>query len=124
MKLLADENIPSSIVQALADGGYDIVWIRSEFPGISDREVMRYACHEKRIILTYDKDFGELVMKDNLCPPAGIILLRLSLKNPAGVSEYIVDILKSRTDWEGCFSVIEEKRIRMRPLPHNEKIGE
>jgi predicted nuclease of predicted toxin-antitoxin system len=117
MKLLADENIPASVVRALADGGYDVVWIRTQAPGISDLDVMRYACQEKRIILTYDKDFGKLAVKDNICPPAGIILFRLPMKNPALIAKYILDILKSRTDWEGHFSVIEEKRIRMRPLP-------
>ena len=117
MKLLADENIPSSVVRALADRGYDIVWIRTEAPGISDLDVMRYACRDYRIILTYDKDFGELAVKDNLCPSAGIILFRLPMKNPARIAEYILNILKSRTDWEGHFSVVEEKRIRMRPLP-------
>ena len=44
MKLLADENMPFSVVRALADGGYDIVWIRTEAPGISGLDVMRYAC--------------------------------------------------------------------------------
>lgn len=117
MKLLADENIPYSVVSTLAEGGYDILWIRTESPGISDLEVMKYACVEKRIILTYDKDFGELAVKDNLCPSAGIILFRLPMKSPAVIAKYILDILKSRTDWEGHFSVIEEKRIRMRPLP-------
>lgn len=71
MKLLADENIPYSVVSKLADGGYDILWIRTESPGISDIDVMKFACVEKRIILTYDKDFGELAVKDNLCPSAG-----------------------------------------------------
>jgi len=82
MKLLADENIPYSVVRTLADGGYDILWIRTESPGISDREVMRYACQEKRIILTYDKDFGELAVKDYKYPPTGIILFRLYEMNP------------------------------------------
>jgi len=117
MKLLADENIPCSVVSILADAGYDILWIRTESPGISDPDVMRYASLEKRIILTYDKDFGELAIKDNLCPSAGIILFRLPMKNPAVIAQYILAILKSRTDGEGHFSVIEEKRIRMRPLP-------
>ena len=58
MKLLADENIPSSIVRTLAEGGYDIIWIRTQSPGISDPEVMKYAYQEKRVLLTYDKDFG------------------------------------------------------------------
>ena len=118
MILLADENIPFSVVRALADGGYDIVWIRTEAPGISDLDVIRYACQENRVILTYDKDFGELAVKDNLCPSAGIILFRLRLKTPARIAEYILNILKSRTDWEGHFSVVEEKRIRMRLLSH------
>ncbi|MCK9631905.1 MAG: DUF5615 family PIN-like protein [Methanoregula sp.] len=117
MKLLADENISSSVVRALAEEGYDILWVRTEAPGISDLDVMRLACRDNRLILTYDKDFGELVVKENLCPSAGIILLRLPLKNPAHIAPCILDILKSRTDWEGHFSVIEEKRIRMRPLP-------
>ncbi|GAB6285087.1 MAG: hypothetical protein STSR0009_12880 [Methanoregula sp.] len=117
MKLLADENIPYSVVRVLADSGYDILWIRTESPGISDIDVMKYACQEKRIILTNDKDFGELVMKDNLCPSVGIILFRLPMKSPTVIAEYILNILKSRTDWEGHFSVIEEKRIRMRSLP-------
>jgi predicted nuclease of predicted toxin-antitoxin system len=117
MKLLADENIPYSVVSTLADGGYDILWIRTESPGISDLDVIKYASRENRIILTYDKDFGELVVKDNLCPSAGIILFRLPMESPAVIAKYILDILKSRTDWKGHFSVIEEKRIRMRPLP-------
>jgi predicted nuclease of predicted toxin-antitoxin system len=121
MKLLADENIPFSVVSKLTDGGYDVVWIRTESPGISDIDVMKYASREKRIILTYDKDFGELVVKDKICPSAGIILLRLPLKTPTGIAEYILSILRSRTDWEGNFSVIDEKRIRMRPIPHIER---
>lgn len=40
MKLLADENIPASVVTALQDDGYDIVEVRSKSPGISDREVI------------------------------------------------------------------------------------
>lgn len=96
MKLLADENIPSSVVRALVDGGYDIVWIRTKAPGISDLDVMRYACLEKRILLTYDKDFGELAVKDNLCPIEGIILFRLYLKNPVLTGRAISRLLKRR----------------------------
>jgi len=56
------------VVRALADCGYDSIRIRTEAPGISDAEVMRYARRENRIILTCAKDFGELVMKEKLCP--------------------------------------------------------
>ncbi len=117
MKLLADENIPASVVTVLKEEGYDIRWIRTESPGISDIDVMRFAYEEKRILLTYDKDFGELALKDPHYPSSGIILVRVSLKSPDLIAEYIRQILTSRDDWQGHFSVIDAERIRMRPLP-------
>jgi predicted nuclease of predicted toxin-antitoxin system len=116
MKLVADENIPASVVKVLRDDGHDIVWIRSESPGISDVEVMRFAHQKNRILLTYDKDFGELAVRDRIYPSRGIILLRIPQKNPDWIAGYIRDVIRSRQDWEGHFSVIEEERIRMRPL--------
>jgi predicted nuclease of predicted toxin-antitoxin system len=116
MKLLADENIPASVVKILTEEGYDIRWIRTDSPGISDIEVMRYAHQEKRIILTYDKDFGELAVKDPVYPSSGVILVRLSQKNPDLIAKYIRDVITLRLDWEGHFSVIEAEKIRMRPL--------
>ena len=116
MKLLADENIPASVVRILEEEGYDIRWIRIDSPGISDIEVMQNAHQEKRIILTYDKDFGELAVKDPIYPSSGIILFRLSQKNPGLIAKYIGEVIKSRQDWEGHFSVVESERIRMRPL--------
>lgn len=117
MRLLADENIPKSVVSSLAQGGYDILWIRTESPGISDIDVLNRACQDNRVVLTFDKDFGELLIKDTLCPPAGVILLRFPMTSPAELGKTILNILKSRADWEGHFSVIEENKIRMRPLP-------
>ena len=99
MKLLADENIPASVVRMLKEEGYDIRSIRIESPGISDAEVMRYAQQEKRVILTYDKDFGELALKDNIYPSTGIILIRLYQNHPGLVAGYIRD--DDRVDCKG-----------------------
>lgn len=116
MRLLADENIPASVVRTLGNEGHDIRWIRVETPGISDIEVIRVAHQEERIILTYDKDFGELVVKDNRYPSCGIILFRLSRMDPSQMAGYIREVIGSRKDWAGHFSVVDEDRIRMRPL--------
>ena len=59
MLFLADENFPSAAVDALVRAGHDVVWIRMVAPGMSDTEVFRRAARESRIILTFDKDFGE-----------------------------------------------------------------
>ncbi len=116
MKLLADENIPLSVVKALEEAGYDIVGIRGYSPGISDIAVMQYAHSEHRVILTFDKDFGELAVKERATPCPGVILIRIPKKNPAWIAEYVRAVIQSRKDWEGQFSVIEEDRVRMRSL--------
>ena len=117
MKLLADENVPLSIIRALEEDGYDIRCIRLDAPGISDIEVMRYAHKDNRVILTFDLDFGELAVKDRVYPSAGIILLRLHQMNPHQMAEYTRGVIGSRKDWEGHLSVIENDRVRMRQLP-------
>lgn len=59
MRFLADENFPYDAVAALRDAGHDVVWIREAVPGISDEDVLKRAEAEERILLTFDKDFGE-----------------------------------------------------------------
>ena len=116
MNLPADENIPASLVRVLRQDGHDIVEIRTVSPGLPDQGVMQSAHRDNRIILTFDKDFGELAIRDRITPGPGIILLRIPKKNPGWIAEYVRDVIRSRQDWEGHFSVIEEERIRMRPL--------
>jgi predicted nuclease of predicted toxin-antitoxin system len=60
MRFLANENFPGTAVKALEMAGNDIVWVRAAAPGCSDQEVLAWAAREERILLTFDKDFGEL----------------------------------------------------------------
>jgi predicted nuclease of predicted toxin-antitoxin system len=117
MKLLANENFPLDAVEALRQSGHDIVWIRTESPGIDDQQVLAIAQVEQRLLLTFDKDFGELAFRAQLPAKSGIILFRISTPSSVEVAEVVTNILNSRTDWSGHFSVITDRRIRMRPLP-------
>jgi predicted nuclease of predicted toxin-antitoxin system len=60
MRLLADENFPGAAVTALGAVGHDVVWVGAVAPGTSDPDVLAWAAREQRILLTFDKDFGEL----------------------------------------------------------------
>ncbi|MCY4551898.1 MAG: DUF5615 family PIN-like protein [Defluviicoccus sp.] len=73
MKLLANENIPLDSVRSLRSGGHDVVSISEQSPGISDEDVIRIARAENRIIVTFDRDYGELVFRRGWPPPAGIL---------------------------------------------------
>lgn len=85
-------------------------------PGASDVEVPRRAAVDERLLVTFDKDFGELASREVLPERCGVVLFRLRLRNVARAATVIADILRSRDDWAGHFSVAELGRIGMRPL--------
>lgn len=116
MRLLTDENIPGDAVVALRLAGHDVAWVRLDAPGSVDRDVLARAQAESRILLTFDKDFGELAWRERLPAACGIVLFRLPMPPPADVGRVITEIVNGRSDWAGHFSVVEAERIRMRSL--------
>lgn len=118
MRFLADENFPGDAVIALRSADHDVAWIRTDNPGCSDEEVLGIALRENRIVLTFDKDFGELAWRSALPATCGIVLFRMPLPM-ANAVEMLAELIIGRTDWEGHFSVVEPNRIRMRPLPRS-----
>lgn len=78
MKLLANENFPLDSVKYLVNEGFDVLSIGFTAAGLRDAEVMNIAISEKRTILTFDRDYGELIFKHHYQPEMGVIFLRLS----------------------------------------------
>jgi predicted nuclease of predicted toxin-antitoxin system len=66
MRLLADENFPRAAVGALRDAGHDVVWVRTAAPGARDFDLLTWAAREGRVLLTFDKDFGEVARSTDL----------------------------------------------------------
>ena len=116
MRFLADENIPGDAVTELEAAGHDIVWVRTMAPGSKDEDILALAVREERIILTFDKDFGELAWRAGLPASTGIVLFRLPAPAPARVGAILAARISERIDWAGHFTVIEPGRVRMRPL--------
>jgi predicted nuclease of predicted toxin-antitoxin system len=116
MRLLADENFPAAAVRALDAAGADIASVRGAAPGLSDSEVLAWAVREERVLITFDKDFGELAKASALPVTSGVILLRLPMQAPDDIGRRLADLIMVRSDWTGHFSVIEPGRVRMRPI--------
>lgn len=117
MRLLADENFPGEAIDTLRAAGHDVLWVRTEAPGSPDLVVLAWAQAEERILITFDKDFGELAFRAGLPASSGVILFRIAMPSAAHVARLSVIALASRSDWAGYFSVVEDHRIRMTPLP-------
>ncbi|GBD16636.1 hypothetical protein HRbin26_01535 [bacterium HR26] len=117
MRFLANENVPAAVVDRLRELGHDVAWIRVENPGWPDRKILQRAVTEDRILITFDKDFGALAFHAGLPASSGIILLRLNASSPEELATRVAAALESSITWAGCFAVVEDDRIRVRPLP-------
>jgi predicted nuclease of predicted toxin-antitoxin system len=110
---LADENIPLYVVKQLRKEGYQIIPVAEKFAGSSDEKILELSSRNKWVIITFDKDFGELIYKQKSSKPYGIILLRVTPKSP----EYILQLLKwlllqGNISFEGNFVVVNKDKVR------------
>ncbi|GBE94724.1 DUF5615 family PIN-like protein [Nostoc cycadae] len=116
MKFLADENLDWQIVERLRQDGH-LVWYVAEMePGISDDVVLDLANQEEAILLTSDKDFGELVFRLRRIA-SGVILTRLAGLSTISKSEIIANTINQHhSELLGAFTVISPTAIRIRRL--------
>ena len=82
IRFLANENVPAAIVAALRERGHDVFWIKESMRGAGDPIVLALAQTDRRIVVTLDKDFGELAFRSRLPAQSGVILIRLDWKDP------------------------------------------
>ena len=117
MRICANENVPGDCVAALRQNGHDVLWIRETGRGSPDDAVLALAQSQERLLITFDKDFGELVYRRGAAASDGVVVFRLRKPSPDFVAKRVTQILESRGDWAGRFSVVDEHSIRMRHLP-------
>jgi predicted nuclease of predicted toxin-antitoxin system len=116
LRILADENVPGIVVSALRDDGHDVSWIMEEARQSPDHFVLDRAQSQDRLIVTFDKDFGELAFRDRLPSSRGVVLVRTALSSPEHIARLVSTAIAGRDDWEGHFSVIGDGEVRMTPL--------
>jgi predicted nuclease of predicted toxin-antitoxin system len=117
LKFLADECIEASIVNALRANGILVKHICEIELGLSDNSVLEKANNEGAILLTSDKDFGELVYRQGRVTH-GVILLRLhGLKSETKVRIILKALSKHSEEMLGRFTVVTSSSVRIsKPL--------
>lgn len=115
MKLLADENFEMTSVKIPENAGFDVLSIGRDFKGILDKEVIELAIGERRTILTFDRDYGELIFKKGFKPISGVIYFRWSNFLPNEPGEYLKKLFQSeKINFEGKLTVVSDKNVRQR----------
>ena len=114
MKFLADECVDRQIVDQLRREGHELLYVMEMAPGISDDEVLSLTNQKKSILLTADKDFGELIFRQGKIAK-GVILLRLAGVSPEVKAEVVADAIKAHAgELLQAFTVITRKTVRIR----------
>lgn len=117
MNFLADESFPLGAVHKLRDSGHNVVSISESSPGMKNSGVAELAAREKRVLLTFDKDFSELVFRGLVKPSSGVILFRLRSFTIESLVQLTEQVLSTEKELEKSFVVVREDQIRVVPLP-------
>jgi predicted nuclease of predicted toxin-antitoxin system len=118
MLFLADEDFPGIAVRWLREAGHDVIWARTHMPAEPDSELLTTAQREFRVVLTCDKDFGELAFHWGLPASCGIVLFRFTACSPEAFLQRLKGLMASEPQigFSGKFCVVEPDRVRTRPL--------
>ena len=114
MKFLADENVDKPIVEKLRKNGHVVHYVTEMEPSISDDEVIKLANQESALLLTEDKDFGELIYRQGRIF-SGVVLIRLSGLSLRHKVEVVAMAVQEHADeLVRNFTVIAPSGVRIR----------
>ena len=112
---LANENFPKPSTTLLREKGFHVVSIQEKSGGVSDEAVLKEAIDQDLIILTFDRDYGELIFRYAQPNPPGVIYFRHKGSDPLFAGQLMVRLLEEKQlSFQKAFTVIEEKNIRQR----------
>jgi predicted nuclease of predicted toxin-antitoxin system len=113
LKFLIDIGVSKKLEEWLRVSGYDIKAMRDIDPKAEDTKILSVAVSESRMVVTMDKDFGELVFKSGKAH-AGVLILRLEDATGHEKIEVMKAILRDHEDkLYGKFCVFHSGRLRV-----------
>lgn len=115
--LLANENFPAPAIRKLRAAGVDVVAVSEAMPAITDKEVMEFARREQRWIVTFDRDYGDLIFREGLLPPPAILYFRQEPYPPDRPADLVLAMISEPQQVQGCMVVISERSIRRKHFP-------
>ncbi len=116
MRFFANENIPVASVKKLRQSGFDVISVLEECPGETDLKILKRAFSDRLIIITFDRDYGELIYKNKQLLPAGVIYLRFTPNYPEHTADMLQRFFETNIPIIDKFTVLETDKVRQRNL--------
>lgn len=115
VQFIVDESTGTAVVEYLRSAGHDVLAVAEAMPRADDQDILARAVSDRRIIITNDKDFGELVFRSGQAHH-GVLLLRLHDESPTNRVRVVKVVFEQYADrLAGCFFVATESGVRIRP---------
>ena len=116
LRLVVDESTGRAVAEFLRGSGCDVVDVSETMPEADDADILSFAVQEERVVVTNDKDFGELVFRSGRIH-AGVFLFRLEDESAANrLRMAAITLNRYGRQLAGSFTVVTEKTIRIRPM--------
>lgn len=116
MRFLADANLPVALVEMLRRADHDVLAANDDLPSASDELLLERAILDERVLITQDKDFGQLVFGEKRSGNYGIILFRIARLGRKAESDRMFLTITSSDDWLGHLAVVTDSGIRIRAI--------
>jgi predicted nuclease of predicted toxin-antitoxin system len=114
LRFVVDESTGRGVTEWLRNAGHDVVCVTEAMPEARDSDILDMAVRDKRIVVTNDKDFGELVFRSGQ-PHVGILLFRLADESSGNrIRLAALTVEQYGTQLFGAFTVVTETAIRIR----------
>ena len=114
MRLLADENFPKPIVDALRADSSDVLWARTDCRGWKDPVLLDFAESEARIMLTLDKDFWQIAVQRRVSlKRSGVVLFRVHPATPENLRPLVRILVAADRTRAGHISIVTADEIQM-----------
>ena len=118
LRFLIDVGVGIGIEKYLREVGYNTKAVREIDPRMEDEEIIRTAVSENRMVVTMDKDFGELVYHSSMAH-CGVLLLRLENANGLEKLKIVKHIIENYSSQiKNCFCVFQNDKFRIRRIKH------
>jgi predicted nuclease of predicted toxin-antitoxin system len=116
MKFIVDESTGKAVAQFLREIGHDVVAVTETMPATEDRDILIKAASEGRIVITNDKDFGELIFRSGYAHN-GVLFLRLQDESSANRVRVVKAVLDQYANYlKMNFIVATDRGVRIRHL--------
>lgn len=115
MNFIADEGVDAQIVSRLRSEGHQVWYVAEMLSGASDTIVLDIANREQAVLLTADKDFGDLVFRQRRVSH-GVLLLRLHGLTPEEKADLVTAVVRAHPiRLTRAFTVVTRQKVRIRP---------